>query len=96
MGIFSNIEILNGVNVELLREIIRAVATSKGTEIVFGGAFIRMSGFLKVYISFVRNQDISLQTYNNCKKHNSEFANFLQVNLNRNCNEKIFTFLILV
>src|SRR3990167_482595 len=46
-----------------------------------GNIFSSLSSYLKVYSTFVANQDTFLSTYEYTRKHNSHFVAFLQVSL---------------
>jgi hypothetical protein len=81
--IFSELETILGYNNSLLKELEVRVNQWNPSQCL-GDIFLRFTGFLKVYTTYIKNYEFSINTLNECKKKSSKFISFLN-----NCKEKI-------
>lgn len=75
--LFSDIEIIFAFNVKLREDLEARLKTwSAGQRL--GDIFVKISGFLKVYTSYVQNFDAALKLYEQLKSKNKQFAQFIE------------------
>eukprot|EP01103_Thecamoeba_quadrilineata_P016274 TRINITY_DN5397_c0_g1_i1.p1 TRINITY_DN5397_c0_g1~~TRINITY_DN5397_c0_g1_i1.p1 ORF type:complete len:724 (+),score=162.54 TRINITY_DN5397_c0_g1_i1:74-2245(+) len=76
-NLFSNVEIILGINTQLLAELEEALTDTKAEDVIVGVTFKKMSDFMKMYATYCVNQPKALETLEECKQK-STFVNFLE------------------
>lgn len=77
-AIFSNLELLRGLNREILSTLDQRININSPETWILGDIFEKMASFMKMYTQYCSNQDQALMTVERCRKKSKAFDQFLR------------------